>query len=170
MAGTRWPEVVAALLTTMRARAGYRDPNNAAASGTLIPVYRSTAVGLTADNVDTYLVIAWSGDPDNPQPSGRVRQTIATGGKVTRDDVGTIECLAVSQNGSYDEVDIVAAEVAAFAVLADVEAAIRSDPTLGLTPNPRLFIQMEEAAAIRSDLNEGAVCKIDFTITYSARI
>jgi glutamate mutase epsilon subunit len=166
---SRWPDVVAGLLSTMRARPGYRDPAAVAASS-LIPVYRSWQTGLSEDATRAYLVVAWSGTPANRADAGLFRQSVATTGRVTRDEDGEVRCLAVAQVGESEFGDVAATEAAAFTILADVEDALRVDPTLGLSPNPRLVVELMEAAAIRSYPAAGCVSEIEFTVRYRARI
>lgn len=133
-------------------------------------MYRSVSPNLTSEAVPLHGVVGWAGTLDSPRDSGRFAQEIATIGKLTRDERGTIGCLIRAQTGGSADADIVATETRAFTALGDVEGLIRADPNLGLSPNPRLYIQLEAAGAIRTTVDTGIVCDLEFTVIYSARI
>ena len=167
---SRWPAVASALVAVMRARPGYRDPESTS-STSLTPVYRSLAPTLTADSpVPLLLVVAFSGTPDERRSGGRFRQSFATSGRYQRDEDGEVACRATAQTGASELYDVDDTEAAAFAVLADVEDALRVDPTAGLTPDPRLVISLGDVTDIRTYSSGGVVTDLDFTVIYSARI
>ena len=167
MAVTRWPDVVAALITLMRAQAGYRDP---AAYGSEIPVFDSFAVGLTEQPVDAYLVIAWTGDPKSLEDGGDSGQAIATLGNNTRDETATVRCRAVGQYGTgAGPIDPAPARALAFGVMASVENLLRANPTLGITA-PRMLARIGQIESIRQWANEGPTCGITFNVRYETRI
>jgi hypothetical protein len=167
MAVTRWPDVVAALITLMRATAGYRDPS---AYGSEIPVYDSFGIGRDEQPVDAYLVIAWAGDPDSLEDGGDSGQGIATLGNNTRDEKGTVRCRAVGQYGTgAGRIDPTAARATAFAVMGAVETLLRGNPTLGIVA-PRMLARIGQIESIQQWANEGPCCALTFTVTYDTRI
>jgi hypothetical protein len=172
MTGTAstWPNWIDALVAGMRATAGYRNPSTAAAG---IPVYDGPELGLSAENTNRYLIIGWSGDPDQPESPGNAGQTEATAGpNRSRDETGIVTCRALTQLGdaSIQAASVKAARDATFAILADVESFVRGSPNmaLGLTGQVRLA----QIAATRTEqwLNEGAICAVTFDVGYLSRI
>jgi hypothetical protein len=173
MATTQWAAVVDALVAAMRATTGYRSPYSGNSGNT---VFDGPEYGLTEEHSETFLVIGWAGDPDSPEDSGQSRQTtgpLAANAGRPRDEEGVVNCRAVSQVGDASLTDRSVKDVrdAALAVIADVEASLRSDPTLGLVPTlSRMVAEMGGTFTPRQYMNAGAVCEIDFQVTYRARI
>jgi hypothetical protein len=173
MATTQWAAVVDALVAAMRATTGYRSPYSGNSGNT---VFDGPEYGLTEEHSETFLVIGWAGDPDSPEDSGQSRQTtgpLAANAGRPRDEEGVVNCRAVSQVGDASLTDRSVKDVrdAALAVIADVEASLRTDPTLGLVPTlSRMVAEMGGTFTPRQYMNAGAVCEIDFQVTYRARI
>jgi hypothetical protein len=161
MATTRWATVIDALLAAVRAKPGYRSPNDIAG----IPVYDSVELLASEDRPTRYLVIGVS-DPDGSDESGTATQSPATAGKVARDEVGVLRCWAVCQIG---DVLPASARLSAIADMATVEDVLRTDPTLGLV-TPRMFAQIGDRIQVRQYLAGGSVCQIEFTVEYATRI
>jgi hypothetical protein len=157
----------------MRATTGYRSPYSGSSG---ITVFDGPEYGLTEEHSESYLVIGWAGDPDSPEDSGQSRQTtgpLAANAGRPRDEEGTINCRAVSQIGdaSLTQRSVKDARDACLAVIATVEAALRTDPTLGLVPTlSRLVAEMGGTFTPKQYANAGIVCEIDFQVTYRARI
>jgi hypothetical protein len=172
MATTQWAAVVDALVAAMRATTGYRSPYSGNSGNT---VFDGPEYGLTEEHSETFLVIGWAGDPDSPEDSGQSQQTTAALDRTARprEERGTVNCRAVSQVGDASLSDRSVKDVrdAALAVIADVEASLRTDPTLGLVPPLALLVaEMGGTFTPRQYMNAGAVCEIDFQVTYRARI
>jgi hypothetical protein len=168
MASTQWASVALAATSLMRGTAGYRSPE---AAGTGIPVFFGPEYGITADRASTWLSIAWSGDPDLPQPAGGVTQDPATlaAGTRPRDETGQIHCRACVQNGETGDAAFEAATLAAYQVVADVEALTRTNPTLGMA-QPTMLWAFVTADAPILQFQGGPVAAVDFTLTYQARL
>lgn len=84
-----------------------------------------------------------------------------------RSEAGTVNGVVASRNGDSD---IDAACSAVFDLIADLEAAVREDPSLGVTTLGYLVCEMR-AGDVRESLNsDGALAAISFTIQYKARI
>jgi len=172
MATTLWPQIVDALVAACRAQVGYYDPGAAAGSG--IPVYDGTEIALTNEPAQQYLVIGWSGDPDRPQDAGRSAQDPGPMSTLVRarDELGTVECLAVSQPGdaSIGARSVKTSRDAAYQIMATVEQICRGTavgPTLGISNNLWAFVTQH---SVQQYLDEGAVCEISFTVSYRARL
>lgn len=164
MATTRWAEVVDALVETMRSTSGFRAPS---AAGSGIPVYDSVEVdGQEERPIGTYLVVAYPGDVDSPTEGGRSTQTPGPMG-TTRpmDEDGSVELVAVVQTGDHDGVSAVRA--AAVAVMAAVESALRSDPTLG---GVVYWCLPEGGSSFKQYLADGIVVEVAFAVNYYARV
>jgi hypothetical protein len=173
MATTQWAAVVDALVGAMRATTGYRSPYSGNSGNT---VFDGPEYGLTEEHSETYLVIGWAGDPDSPEDSGQSRQTtgpLAANAGRPRDEEGVVNCRAVSQVGDSSLTDRSVKDVrdAALAVIADVEAVAAVGPDPRLVPTlSRLVAEMGGTFTPRQYMNAGAVCEIDFQVTYRARI
>lgn len=103
----------------------------------------------------------------NAIAAGSFSQAVATMGTPrTREETGSINGVVLAWNGDGDSS---AARLAAFAILADLEDALRTDPSLGLTAFTRTVAQLE-TGAIAEDKQDGATCAISFTVIYAARI
>ena len=162
----------------MRARAGYQAPT---ASGTGIPVFDSVEVGLSNDTWPKILVVGWIGDPDDlPDPPGSTSQTIATLGTLRhRTEEGEVRLAAAVSygdglvgTGAADAGTIGAARDEAFAIVNDVDAMVRADPTLGLqgAGYPHLIAYVASVDQIVLWLNEGHKVRVEFTVHFEARI
>lgn len=99
--------------------------------------------------------------------AGSFNQVIATMGTPrSREETGTINGVVLAWNGDADSS---AARLAAFAILGDLEDALRADPSLGVTAFARTVAQLE-TGAVAEDKLDGATCAISFTVIYAARI
>lgn len=178
MAATAWPAVMNALVTLARGMSGYQAPT---AAGSLIPVYDSVEVGLTNDIPSTLLVIGWIGDPDDaPTDPGQSTQGIATlGTSHHRTETGTVACMAIARTGDAllgtsvtDAGSIGAARAQAFAVIDALDVALRANPSLGLVgaTHSAVVAYIDAITSVQTWLNEGCVVRIEFTVTFTARI
>jgi hypothetical protein len=167
----------AALVDAMRAVPGYRGPDEAISGE--ITVYDGPEVDIPEEHPRRYLVIGHSGDdqPESPGGAGQSIIALAAGTRPSEEN-GTLRCLAVCQSGeaslSADTVRTVRGE--AYALLAAVDAVCRGaspGPTLGINPaagNGQLLWALVTDHRVNQLIADGAVCWIDFTITYKARI
>lgn len=171
--GSALHAVMTAVIAGLRGRTGYRTPWASTAAGTT--VYDSVEVMLSAEDERALLVIGWPG-ADGVGEVGDAGQTQATLSTApTRTEVGSIRCLLVLQTGDHepDEGVIPALRGEAFAVLDDVAAYLRADPTLGLLPTwPHLHVQIGGIPGLRPYVRDaaGVVIELEFEIGYQARI
>jgi hypothetical protein len=87
----------------------------------------------------------------------------------SRRETGTVNILALSRTGDADSA---AACTAVFALVADLAAAVRADPTLGLVMAEPGYLtaQLHTGTVNESQNNEGAMASLQLVITYEARI
>ena len=163
MATTLWGEVVDALVATMRATSGYRSPTSTSSG---ITVYDGPEVLLSGEPAGSFLVIGSTKEVSGADYAGRSGQTSATFGNRSRDEAGTIVCQAVAQSG---DVDVKAVRDAALAVMGDVEDALRADNGQGVNTGYYCLVEQGDAT-ISQYVTGGAVCEIEFMVTYKARI
>ncbi len=176
MTATRWDQMVDALVTGVRALPGTRAPGDDDASDAVL-VLDGPEVWLTGDMAQRVLVIGWTLDDD--RDNGEAGQTVATLGKVTRDEVGIVMCQAIAQAGALElpepgytdpRMTAKALRDLAFGVMRLVADMIRADPTLGVAA-PRMFVEIGDRMTPRQYLTDtGAVCSVEFQVRYSTRI
>lgn len=171
MRSSMWPDVVAALVDSLRAKTGYRTPGDDADPEAVL-VLDGPEVGLTGDEAARYVVVGgtFEGDADH----GDSGQSIAVLGSYERDEEGMVICQVVARNGGIDvpgTVDTIRTlRAAAFGVLADVELLLRDSPTLGLTAK-RMVVQVDRVTPRQFETEDGgAVVAIEFVVQYQARI
>lgn len=166
MAASMWPDVVAAIVTGMRAKTGYRSPTDSADGTT---VFRGTEVGASED-AGNWLTIGWAGDPDQPTPAGTIGLTTSRHTPARpRDESSTITCRAVWQTGDVAED---AATDGALGIAADLEDFLRTDPKVGIaaTTGRQLLWCLVEEVEIVSYLTAGTVGEAHITVRYIARV
>jgi hypothetical protein len=164
----------------MRARTGFRSPT---ANTTGIPVYHSVEVGLQGDAgtaVPVFVCLGWAGDPSAPVEAGQSGQRAATlGPSRARDEDGTIRGTVTAQTGDAVPSGTDLTQVGtipwlcsqAFAVLAELEAFLRGNPTLGLTgQHSEAWLQSVDSVRPLLGDRAGLAVEVDFTIGYTARI
>lgn len=164
---TRWAAVMDALVSLSRGMTGYRDPGAAVSAG-LRPVFDSILVGGTEDHASELLVVGWSGDPTRTEDAGESGQATATLGNRGRDESGRIKCLAQAWSGAVE--DVAAVRGAAFDVLGDVEELLRTNPTLGLDQAWMRQAELGEGTRVELQQISGVRCRVEFSVTYRARI
>lgn len=152
MATSAFPSVIAAVVTVaQRALPGVqvvRGNDNSNEPGDLVLV--------GAQNVD---------DPEYSS-AGSFQQTRQTFGGA-REEVGTVNCAVLAWNGDADQA---AACATAFDYIAAIEAAVRADPTLGLTGFDYMLAEFQAGDVAESQDTTGAVTVVSFVISYQARI
>lgn len=100
--------------------------------------------------------------------AGTFNQEAQTFGRAAggREETGSINCVAMAWNGDGDQG---AARAAAFGYIASIEAALRADPTLGVTAFDYLVTQLI-SGDVAEDKVDGATTAISFVVAYKARI
>lgn len=163
-------DAVRAIVAIMRARTGFRSCWNTTATG--VPVYHSAEAGFIDDHPDTGLIIADPGDPQNPDEAGQDRQRMATLGTVhARNEEATIHCRAWAHTGDAHDGAVQSMWDAAVAIVDAVDAELRDDPALGLTPPYSLIMATFDAVTgVRPYVGEGVVVEVLFDIAVDARI
>lgn len=154
MATAAWPSVVAALVTTAKAAA---------------PSVRVVRGRTLSDDPGNFVMVGVQSMDDSPgweSPGSFDQEFQAFGG--SRLETGTVNGLAFSRNGAADQA---VAEAAAFALIDALAAAVRTDPSLGITTFDYLVAQFHGGAVQESqNTNDGAVTALSFSISYEARI
>jgi hypothetical protein len=167
---TRAAQVIDGLLATLRAASGFRDP---AVDSTAAGVYDGPEAPLYEGVVpqEDFVVVGWSGLGDGPVESAVTEQTAISIGNREREETGRIPCLAVAQTGDTEYGTAKAMRDAALALVAGAEAAIRSDPWLGITGLRALVVQFEGVTSLQQlASDDGMACWVEFAVTYTARI
>lgn len=163
---SKWTAVASATATVMRAVSGYRNPTTESDD---IPVFLGPDYGVREMSAPSWLTIAWCGDPDSPEPPGRIEQLPAAQAASVRprDETGTIRCRACAQTGDRD---FISAMTDAQAIVAAVETAVRSDPYIGLTASSNLRIVQVLNGQPDWFAADGAVATWTFELVYTARL
>ena len=182
-AATRWPDAVSWLLTTMRAKDGYRAPNVPDQSTGAIVVFHGADYALTEDagsswatdsttgeslQFDAWLAIAWPGDVEGPTPAGDGMQGVGpiSPGRVM-DESGTIHCRVEVSVGDADE--MLAAQKKAFEIFGDIVNEVRgSSPPLGLQSVRCAWVSSFSPELLQ--VSRGALFTLGFVISYEARL
>lgn len=103
-----------------------------------------------------------------PANSAGSSQTMAVlGPDRSRDQTGSVTCVALSWNGDADQK---AARDAAYAVVAAVEDLLRTDPTLGVAAPGRSVCQMGSEDLDQGQYEGGADALIIFTVEFAVRL
>jgi hypothetical protein len=170
-------DAVSAIVTAMRARAGYRSPWTSGATG--IPVFHSVEVGLSELDVagsEQLLVIADVGDPEQPLEAGSSGfQAVTLGTTRQKEEKATIRCRAIAQTGDVGDGVIQAQWDAALDLVDAVDDELRSltgiGPTLGLSPPYRsLIATVSQVTGVLPHLAGGVVVEVTFDIEVVTRL
>lgn len=150
---TRWAAVVDAVLATLRA-----DPNFASTQ-----VFDGPPV--TGDYLADAVAVGASGDDDDLV--GDVEQNYHDFGlaQSARMETSTVRVAVWAQNGDGS---LSTARTRAFALVGYVEAALRANPSQGLTDVLR--VEVTGAEVRQSQTPDGALCWVDLTLTATALI
>lgn len=168
---TRWGQVNDALVTAMRARAGYRGPDSLRDG---VTVFDSVEVRQGTDGSHLWVTFGWSGESaDEATPAGEIN--LASGPMAAtvrpRDETGTIYCRAVAQSGDRD-VSLLRADC--LAILDDVAEVCRADPSLGLDTSGTVGGIRTRAWVTAGDIYQymrgGVVVDWRFSVTYQTRV
>jgi hypothetical protein len=178
MTTSRWAAVADALVSTMGATTGFRLPG-ADADETLTIVFDGPEWQISGDTGATFLVVGGTIEDD---AQGNAEQEWATIGGRARDERGEVTCNAVAQLGllnlSDASLDASASQdtwrslrATAFAIVASVELALRTDPSLGITNVPYMIAEIGTDTTVRQYMTEtGSVVSIAFSVKYKTRI
>lgn len=98
--------------------------------------------------------------------AGSFQQSMQTFGG-NRQEVGAVNGIVSTFNGDADQD---AALAAAFAHLAELEAAVRDDPTLGLTAFEYVVAELQAGDVSEVQTDMGAIAALSFSINYEIRI
>ncbi len=152
MAASRWPYVVDAVLAALRTAPGL--------AGTLV------SDGPRLEDSPAWAEIGAS-LADDDTTAGTITQAYRTSGgpDAARDETVTVACVAGAQSGSTD---LAAVRTAAFAVLAQVESALRATP--GLAVPGVICTDLRPGSVRQAQTPAGAYCLIAFDITADAVI
>lgn len=156
--GTRRTSVIPDVIDALIARAGDALPNHR-----IVDNY-----GALSDYGEMLMVGVEDVDVPGMEDSASSTQTAATIGKTrSRDEVGTITCVAESWNGDADQK---AARDNAFATVAAVEDLLRADPGLDV-PNCGYFrAQVTAHRLVQGSDGNGARALVIFDVGFAARI
>jgi hypothetical protein len=160
------PQVVDALVSAMRAVAGYRDP---AETDGETPVFDGPAVGLSGDHAVSWLAIGATDDPGSPGTVAVVRQETTAVGRVRREESVDISCVAGAQSGDVAAVTMSSLRTAVMGIVSDVEAVTRASPTLGIAA-PRLVVEVSSVDELQQWAARGLNVTVRFTVSYRGRI
>lgn len=171
MSSTQWDVVAFALADTMRAVTGYRHPESTSGTVNGIPVFIGPTYGLTNERPTSWLSVAWSGEPENAQPSGNTTQVAGPISPLrNRDESGLIICRACYQDGNRGDAAMRTGIAGARQMISDVESATRTNPLLGLTQPTMKWAFVTAVTAPVLQLAGGIVVSFDFTVGYEARL
>ena len=98
--------------------------------------------------------------------AGDFRQTMQTFGG-NREEVGTVYGLITASDGGGDN-DATCST--AFGYLADLEASVRADPTLGLTTFDYVVAELRAGDVAETQNAQGVATTVSFAIDYKIRI
>jgi hypothetical protein len=167
MASTRWPDVITALVTLMRATSGYRAPT---VPGTGVPVYDGPQAAVEGAHTEPRsLIIGWRPQSDQAGESEQIVEVLAATTRPRTED-GAVWCTASAESGDSDGLATVRGQ--AFAILADVETLTRTNPdlSLGSASGFRWAHAPSQVAVTQLATSQGMACQLVFSITYKARI
>lgn len=85
----------------------------------------------------------------------------------TRDQDGSVSCVAWAQRG---DTDLMATLQAAYTQMAVIETALRADPTLGVGQPGRAVLQLGDESLTWSQVESGSEVLIVFTVQFKVRI
>ncbi|NJP73732.1 hypothetical protein [Streptomyces sp. C1-2] len=145
MAGSRVPELLAALVALGRADSELAD------------VRVSDGPEVTEDSAQDWLIVGFDGDPDGDFQSAQTvgGWTDLLGG---REEEFQITVAAISQRG---DTDVAAARARAYQIAGRVEAWLRSDPSLGLLS---LEAAIGATQLTQDQTNRGAQARLLLTV------
>ena len=179
MTATRWPDIVEALVDAMRARPGYRAPGADSHDGAGVVVLDGPEVELTEAGTPVALIVGGTIESRDIDDLGEAGQVVVTVGGLQRDDSGDIVCQVIAQAGRL-ELDepgwteprstIRTVRRAAFAVVDDVDAVLKADPTLGLPMPTQVNLAATRMQPRQWQTESGFVCSVKFRVSFVTRV
>lgn len=152
MAGvSAWPSVVEALL----AKSATELPDRSISDGP----------GSYVDDVDHYLYIGMGDPRRDDSDAGRFDQEWNMSTTAGRRESGTVNCIAISYDGSGDQK---AARDGAFATIAAVQRFLREDTRLGV--DGLLKTSFTGGLPDQVQTSRGAACAVRFQVDYDAQL
>jgi hypothetical protein len=152
MSSAAWPSVIGAVMTV--------------ATAALAPVRVVRGLDVSGDPSDAVMIGLQDIQVPDWASAGSFQQTMQTFGG-NREEVGTVHGLLLARDGGGDQA---LAGTTAFGYLASLEAAVRADPTLGLTGFDYVVAEMSAGDVTESQNDEGAATVLSFVISYKVRI
>ena len=126
--------------------------------------------GISEDPGDFLMVGVEDPDSDDAASSSEASQSAATmGTSRTRDEVGSVTCVALSWNGDADQKR---ARDDVFATTAAIENLLRTNPTLGLVPTYQSLVAQfgSDQRLMQSQTDASAEAAVIFTVAFRARL
>lgn len=152
MSSAAWPSVVGGVMTV--------------AAGAVSGARVVRGLDVSGDPSDVVMVGIQDIQVPDWASAGSFQQTMQTFGG-NREEVGTVNGLILARDGGGDQA---LAGATAFGYLASLEAAVRADPTLGLTGFGYVVAEMSSGDVTESQNDEGAATVLSFVISYKVRI
>ena len=144
---SRTPAVIDALVTTMTA---------------VLTTYDGRPV--TSDTPSEFAIVGGTDDPDDE--SATAEYEWAGLGAKARNQRGDVTCCVVVQSGDTD--DVKAKRDRAYVLLNSLETAITANPTLAAVTSGQCLVTSD--TLIQRQSTSGAVARLVFTVTFTARI
>jgi hypothetical protein len=150
---SRVPQLIDALLAALTAAAGLDG----------VKVVDGPLVSNTS--ASEFVFVGYDGDPEGEfQTAQTTQQWAGLGARAKNEDI-TITGAVLVQRG---DIDVKAVRDRVFAIFAEVEAAVRADPALGLgTPT---VCSVSETSFHTEQTDHGVQGRLPFTLTCSTRI
>ncbi|MCT9932449.1 hypothetical protein N5079_19800 [Planotetraspora sp. A-T 1434] len=149
---SRAPAVIDALVALLQAAPGL--------SG--VTVFDGPTV--TAASIRDLITVGWDGDDDNDEAVQSDQAWAGLGAK-SKDETLLITCAAIAWRG---ETDVKPVRDRAYALVGEVETALRSDPSLGFPPPTTVAFATGNAYQRQTD--GGAEARVVFTVAVQTRI
>lgn len=153
MTTSRAPAFIDALVALFRAEPGLADAK----------VLDGPELG--ADSAFEVVTVGWDGDDEGDGQAVESTQEWAGLGAHAKDEVLAVTCAAIAWSGKSD---IRPVRVRAYELLAAVEDALRSDPSLGFPPPTTVALSVGNLWQQQGP--NGALCRVVFTIAIKTRI
>ncbi len=118
----------------------------------------------TSDPLKQVVCIGWDGDEDSDEAADVSQEWAGLGAKA-RDETIQVPCAAIAWHGSTAMKPV---RDLAFAMVAEFEAGLRADPSLGFPPPT--VVALATGNAYQRQTQSGAQCRVVFTIAVRTRI
>lgn len=171
---TRVAQVIDVLVAGTRALPGFRYWSDVTTAAGLTTVFDGAEHRATDDHAEgSLLIVGWPGDDADAVELAAT--TSLSSGPIAatnrpRDEVGTVQCKAISQNKETQK----QARDGALAVITAVASFCRADPSLGIQTSDTIggvrTIAWVTAGTLAQYLRSGYVAEWDFTVTFKTRV